>query len=151
MARFVRRSVNRRRFLGYGGAAVAGAAALQAGVLALSSDDDGEDGRVPAFFLDPRGGVADALCLGDERSGSCISCNACQRHAVNRLYATQEVAESGRAHEHCNCSVRSFSVSRDEYVSLFGIGTRDVFDQRRDRMLGDTDVASVMQRTTSPA
>jgi hypothetical protein len=152
MSRLRSQLVDRRRFLAYGGAAVAGAAALQIGVLALSDNDEGGGGP-RAYFLDPRGDPAAALCLGDRSTGpTCVACRACQRHATNRLYMSADEADGGRAHPNCNCTVRAFSLSSEEHFALFGSGVRQRFDQRRDRMLADdVEVANVMQRTAFSA
>ncbi len=46
-------------------------------------------------------------------------CTACVRHATNKVFATSDAAEAGRAHKHCNCQLRAVQINPDGYEKLF--------------------------------
>jgi hypothetical protein len=57
------------------------------------------------------------LVTGCRANGGC-SCNACEAHAANKLFASQ--AAVVRAHEGCNCVVEAVFLKRGVWVALFG-------------------------------
>jgi hypothetical protein len=81
---------------------------------------------VPVYLLS----TSDPKC-----SGTACACGACQKHAANKLFASQEAADSGRAHVHCNCSVVEDTLPPDRWRALFGDPARpDVLHvDRRDQ------------------
>ncbi|MFN8019963.1 MAG: hypothetical protein U0Q03_00420 [Acidimicrobiales bacterium] len=71
---------------------------------------------VPTYALDPTQGGA---CLAP----SCITCNACQAHAANKLFASAADADAGRAHPGCRCTVTTgISVTQTVFDQLFAAG-----------------------------
>ncbi len=71
----------------------------------------GESSPIPVYLLS----TSDPKC-----TGPACACGACQKHAANKLFATPEAADSGRAHVHCNCSVVEGTLSPDRWRALFG-------------------------------
>lgn len=66
---------------------------------------------------------------GPKKRTAC-KCNACVNHAKNKVFATSEAAEAGRAHKNCNCQLRAVQINPDGYKKLFQ-GTASV-DLRND-------------------
>jgi hypothetical protein len=59
------------------------------------------------------------------RATSRCTCVACQRHAVNKLFATRAAADRGRAHPGCQCEVvRGARLPRSQWNRLFGASSR---------------------------
>ena len=51
------------------------------------------------------------------------ACRACANHARNKLFATPEAAYARRAHDGCNCLVRTLRVGKEQFDEWFPIGT----------------------------
>jgi hypothetical protein len=87
---------------------------------------------VPVYLLS----TSDPKC-----TGTACACSACQKHAANKLFASREAADTGRAHVHCNCTVVEDVLSPDRWRALFGDPARpdrlavDRRDQRVARAL----------------
>lgn len=61
------------------------------------------------------------------------SCNACEKHAQNKYFATPMAAHLNRAHKHCNCAIVQEVVAPGQFRKMFLPGTgqvRLVFDRR---------------------
>ena len=96
----------RRRFLA---ASTLGLAAVILDSTAVHADEP----TVETFALDPVGG--DGKC-----SPNCASCSACVAHAANKLFATKDAADSGRAHKGCNCAITTGqALTEGSYKQLF--------------------------------
>lgn len=53
-------------------------------------------------------------------SRTCKACTACKKHGHNRLFATAEAADEGRAHKGCRCRVRrTRKVSAEQRSAIF--------------------------------
>jgi hypothetical protein len=67
-------------------------------------------------------------------SRACKACTACKKHGHNKLFATAEAADQGRAHKGCRCRVRrtrSVGVARRRALfSPAGKASRTVVDLR---------------------
>lgn len=81
--------LSRRAFLRRGaGVAVAGAAAAVLGNGAVAGAQESEP-TAPTFALSPNAGA----------------CSACQKHAKNKVFRTEDAANSFRAHKGCHCTI----------------------------------------------
>ena len=107
--------LTRRTFLARAGSLIAAAVIPVAcggkKTSASTAVGTGESGSVPVYLLS----TSDAKCTGTE-----CACSACQKHAANKLFASREAADSGRAHVHCNCTVVEDTLSPDRWRTLFG-------------------------------
>ena len=111
--------LTRRTFLARAGSLIA-AALIPAAcggkkTSASTAVDTGGSGSVPVYLLS----TSDAKC-----SGTACACGACQKHAANKLFASREAADTGRAHVHCNCTVVEGTLSPDRWRALFGDQTQ---------------------------
>jgi hypothetical protein len=72
---------------------------------------------------------------GAEYCGGCSSCNACIKHAENKLFATSAAADNGRAHPNCDCAIVHQQVKYSSWVALFGSPSnpRHLSRDRRER------------------
>ncbi|MEA2526204.1 MAG: hypothetical protein QOF73_3431 [Thermomicrobiales bacterium] len=65
----------------------------------------------------------------------CAACQACRRHAENKLFASVKAADANRAHPGCNCGIAKASpLPRRTWLALFGPPDRPrrlVVDRRR--------------------
>ncbi|MEM9035834.1 MAG: hypothetical protein AAGD18_14660 [Actinomycetota bacterium] len=96
MGAYPERRMSRRRFI----TVAAGTTALAgAGVRQLVVADDSGASTATAYVLEPRS------C-----GTSCGVCNACRRHADNKLFLTAAAADGGRAHPGCRCVVRTTEI-----------------------------------------
>ncbi|MEZ5247968.1 MAG: hypothetical protein R2713_01745 [Ilumatobacteraceae bacterium] len=77
--------------------ALLAAASATTGGLLLAGHVAADD-MVVTYALDPTIG---GTCLAP----SCSTCNACQAHGANKLFASAAAAEAGRAHPNCLCTV----------------------------------------------
>jgi len=107
--------LTRRTFLARAGSLIA-AALIPAAcggkkTSASTAVDTGGSGSVPVYLLS----TSDAKC-----SGTACACGACQKHAANKLFASREAADTGRAHVHCNCTVVEGTLPPDRWRALFG-------------------------------
>ena len=96
-------------------------------------------GKRRIFVLDPEHGTGDKGCgkngrKAHKKGGGCHACIACHRHAENKRFASRRAADRGRAHKHCNCKIKSKSVSDQEFKRMFGqpgsLNFRQEFDKR---------------------
>ena len=102
--------LSRRAVIGAGGAALAGMAWMTTPGTATAAD------TVQTYALDPTIG---GTCLAP----GCTTCNACQAHGANKLFATIADAEAGRAHPGCACLVvPGISVAQTVFDELFAAG-----------------------------
>jgi hypothetical protein len=53
-------------------------------------------------------------------------CNACVRHARNKVFATRAEAEAGRAHANCVCQPRAVQIDATKFNTLFPSGSGSV-------------------------
>lgn len=52
---------------------------------------------------------------------SCAACQACVRHAENKLFASVKAADANRAHAGCNCGIANDTpLPRRTWIRLFG-------------------------------
>jgi hypothetical protein len=58
------------------------------------------------------------LVTGCRANGGC-SCNACESHAANKLFASQ--AAVVRAHLGCNCRIDTVQIPRKKWFALFEV------------------------------
>jgi hypothetical protein len=98
---------------------------------------------VGAAFVHARIGSARTLSMGSSlvvygfypiEDGEYTTCKACLAHADNKKFATREAAEAHRAHPGCRCSIMMSTVSKDEYIDLFGdptTGNAKIVSDRR--------------------
>ncbi len=100
------RIVDRRVLL----ARSAAATAALAGALGLRVAAGAES--LTVYQLDP------GDCVG------CQTCNACQGHAANKLFASFAAADGGRAHPGCDCEVVEEAMARNTWTALFGAPQR---------------------------
>ncbi len=67
-------------------------------------------------------------------SRTCKACTACKNHGHNKLFATAQAADEGRAHKNCKCRVRrTRSVTSRQRTAVFHPAGKDnltVVDQR---------------------
>jgi hypothetical protein len=115
------RRLDRRTVLAGVGASVA---AFLLGLPVLASAAN----RVPVWRLDAVHSAGPGAY-----SPGCTGCQACRKHALNRVFATKEAAAKGRAHEGCNCKVVRGSLSAADYAAIFGSAdapTSTVYDRR---------------------
>jgi hypothetical protein len=104
--------LTRRRLIGSGAAAVTALVVGPFGPTRVAH----AAGPVGTFALDPTQG-------GTCTTGSCVTCQACQLHAANKLFQTAEAADLGRAHPGCLCSVIAGpSFSSAVAANLFSAG-----------------------------
>lgn len=67
--------------------------------------------------------------------GGCAACTACIRHGENKIFATAEDANRGRAHRRCKCTVVAGpEVSPAVYDALFAGGRVRSVDRRDPRV-----------------
>ena len=82
----------------------------------LLADHAAADDMVVTYALDP-------TLVGTCLAPSCSTCNACQAHGANKLFASAAAAEAGRAHLHCLCTVvPGISVPQAIFDQLFQHG-----------------------------
>ena len=67
------------------------------------------------------------------RSGGCPACNACKRHAKNKLFSSPEAADKRRAHKGCICTVIDGPVLASEVFDSIFVDT-DSCDRRDPRV-----------------
>ncbi|MCB1000154.1 MAG: hypothetical protein KDB40_12735 [Acidimicrobiales bacterium] len=92
--------------------ALLAAASATTGGLLLAGHVAADD-MVVTYALDPTIG---GTCLAP----SCSTCNACQAHGANKLFASAAAAEAGRAHPNCLCTVvPGISVPQAVFDQLF--------------------------------
>ena len=106
--------LTRRTFLARAGALIAAVAVPVAcgGKKAATSTAETTGGRaVPMYLLS----TSDGKC-----TGAACACSACGKHAANKLFATREAADTGRAHAHCNCTILEETLPADRWRTLFG-------------------------------
>jgi hypothetical protein len=63
------------------------------------------------------------------------ACNACEKHAANKLFASREAVV--RAHPKCNCQVEALSLPRGTWLALFqpaGLPATGAVDKRDPRV-----------------
>jgi hypothetical protein len=122
------RTVSRRGVLRYSGGLVIGA--MTAVAMARASWAAPATIRT-VYSLDPTSCVA-----GEDGKPDCGACNACHGHAL-KVFSSQQLANTTRAHRFCNCAVRAKDVSNSDFVGFFGPPGgplhRDQFDPRRDK------------------
>ena len=53
-------------------------------------------------------------------AGQNCSCNACIKHAENKIFADADRAGAGRAHAGCNCAVVQDTLPEDKWRAVFG-------------------------------
>jgi hypothetical protein len=136
-------ALGRRRFL----ASVAALAAV-AGAGPLSQTVAAKGGPVQnrtVWHLDPEHGQGDSCTLPfHEGPSPCHGCNACHTHAANKLFTSNALADTSRAHPFCKCMVTSEAVTTREYLMIFGPPRgplhRDSFDRRSDRIFLPSEV-----------
>lgn len=80
-------------------------------------------------------------------AGGCASCSACQRHAENKVFATKEAAERGRAHRRCKCTVvEGPELSPAVYDALFKDNKKKSVDKRDPKvaeLIANSDASGV--------
>jgi hypothetical protein len=112
-------TLTRRTFLARAGSLIAAAAIpIACGgkkTSASTAVSTGDSGSVPVYLLS----TSDSKC-----TGTTCACGACQKHAANKLFASREAADSGRAHVHCNCTVVEGTLSPGRWQALFGDKTK---------------------------
>ena len=90
----------------------------------------------PVYRFDPLWGLGTNGCPEDAdiatAPGNCKGCGACARHAENKIFATRELAEAGRAHPHCKCLVQETAIPYGLWFRLFGRGEVESIDLRSD-------------------
>ena len=102
---------------------VARVAALGAVVLLPACGGKARSGPVTAYTLST--GCGEGAC----------ACNACKKHAANKLFASSEAADLRRAHPHCNCTIGETTLPRSQWERLFGSEDdveRESVDRRAD-------------------
>lgn len=71
-------------------------------------DDEGggddDPGKVDAYKLSPDGQT---------------TCNACKKHARNKLFTTAVIADAHRAHPGCNCKVKKVRIPAADAARFF--------------------------------
>jgi hypothetical protein len=96
------RALSRRVFLGRGAAALSGAVAA---VALQANGASAAESTTPTFALTPNGGA----------------CAACRNHAANKVFRTNDAANTFRAHHGCHCSVvRGPSLTPPVFSAVFG-------------------------------
>ena len=61
------------------------------------------------------------------------ACNACKRHALNKIFSSREAADTFRAHPGCNCKIVEEKINWRNYVGSFwpsSKGGTAVYDKR---------------------
>lgn len=103
--------ITRRQVLVRSGATLAGA--ILGG---FKHSVSAKPGPVPVYHLTP---FYDEDPEADH-CGGCRACTACINHADNKIFATAQAAEDGRAHANCDCRVVDGELPYGAYVALFG-------------------------------
>ena len=83
----------------------------------ISNEAYGAESAAPSSLvwrLDSHWGYA----VGPKHRTHC-HCRTCVAHATNKVFASREAAESGRAHQHCVCEVRAVQIDPAGYPKLF--------------------------------
>jgi len=96
------RTFSRRQALRAGVFTVAGGATLLAGTSAAHAQS--KEKERATWMLSPTGG---GRSCGPRKlkSGGCPACNACTRHAANKIFSAAEAADAHRSHRGCLCTV----------------------------------------------
>lgn len=111
----------RRAFLKRAAALFGGlTAALSTPALALAAPKS-----YPYYILDPEHGAAGTCpttASGRHTAGGgCHGCQACHSHGANKLFRTQQAADTGRAHPYCNCLIKQGgALPHGTFTALFG-------------------------------
>ena len=61
------------------------------------------------------------------------ACNACKKHALNKIFSSRETADACRAHPGCNCGIVAEKINWRNYVGTFwptSKGGTAVYDKR---------------------
>jgi len=61
------------------------------------------------------------------------ACNACKKHALNKIFSSREAADASRAHPGCNCRIVEENISWRNYAGAFGPSSKGgakVYDKR---------------------
>ena len=111
--------IPRRRFLGMLG--LLGMAVPVVSLVGCSDDDGGggddgsrqPDGKVAAFKLSRRGQHA---------------CKACRQHARNKVFSSEAVANSHRAHAGCDCRIKRIWIAEADFNRYFA--ESEYYDRR---------------------
>jgi hypothetical protein len=111
--------LDRRSFFRVG--AVAGGAALALATIGPMRAAGALDSGTTVWRLDADWGYP----VGPKAKTHCV-CNACHRHAANKIFATEADAVAARIHICCQCQPVAFAVPADVATSFFDDGRASV-------------------------
>jgi hypothetical protein len=114
-----RRDLDRRSFFRVG--AVAGGAALALATIGPIRAAGAADVDTTVWRLDAEWGYP----VGPNGKLRCV-CNACHRHAANKIFASEADAVAGRIHICCLCQPKSFTVPGVVAATFFDDGVVSV-------------------------
>jgi hypothetical protein len=125
------RTFSRRQALRAGAFTVAGGATLLVGTSAAHAQS--KEKERATWILSPTGG---GRSCGPRKlkSGGCPACNACTRHAANKIFSTAKAADAHRSHKGCLCTiVDGPALASTTFDSVFVDG--DMCDRRDPRVV----------------
>ena len=107
-----------------------GGTPLKFGISGRLLDGDRFEGSDTVMMLD-----VDGCHVYHTSSRKRRSCNACRRHAANRIYSSRQFADIDKAHPGCNCRIVEEEIGWQDYARAFwhsSQGGNTVYDRRWD-------------------